>query len=190
MFCPGGKIVQLELSAQFRSVSFLLPECHALPALRRRMLPVAEDERLFRLDEMSLVRRRGRGLFEVERHLLVAVENTHQQLQFKAAQRIGPALLHLPVGFLEEEMQSRHRLDRPPGRIGHGARPQPAEMLRTADGCGDDLCPQQDLLLRQRPFDGIDRSAHAAVDNPGTGTDLPQIAVRETLECSRFRGLP
>ncbi|MCY1232362.1 hypothetical protein D9M72_448490 [compost metagenome] len=164
----GDKIVQSEPTAQFRRVRFLLPVGHALPALRRRMLPVTKDQRLLRLDEMAALCRLGLRLVDIECGLLIAFEHPHQQFEFEAAQGIRLVFIALAVALVDEDMQRRDQFDLAPCPVGNAPAPDPAEVMRTAEGRRRHLDAQDHVLPRERPFHTVESAAGGSMHDPDT----------------------
>ena len=94
------------MPAQFRRITLLLPISHALPALWRRVLPVAEHERLFGVYEMIFFSISPFCSLDIVVHLLIAVQNPRQQLHFERTQLIAlaPQLRTLPVPLVIDHL--------------------------------------------------------------------------------------
>jgi hypothetical protein len=186
----GREPQKLERPAQLRRISRLLPGRHALPALRRRVQPMAECERLFGAEEAVVGF--GRPLdAQGDLDRPVAVEQPGQQVEFTAALFVGMVLADAAMGLVKQRLSGRERLDLAPRDVGRSLEEAPPEPVRAADRGPLQLDPQRGALGWQGAFDALHRRAEpGGVHHGRAAVDLAQIAVGEMLERRLLRDLP
>src|SRR5690606_32029562 len=88
-----GKVVKRKLRFEFRSVALLLPVRGALTALRRRMQPMAEKQRLLGVNEIVAGESHvASPLLDVQAHELMTLRQAREELRFALASSLVAAV--------------------------------------------------------------------------------------------------